>query len=199
MRYIILLVSPILILFSSCKIIGLNNNNYNRLTNYEKPFIQYFALNRITDTVDYKRFRVKSGSIWDTLKIEQIRKLDLEKIFSQYDSTIVYFAKPWCTGYDTLAKKVFKYWKTKYYNTNVKLLIVHDSYYLGFIQKVMADENFTERVYILDKSYGSLIYKNFRIFKRHHLGIKRKYAVKYPVIFFNRQGKATTFVKGEDV
>ncbi len=182
-------------IFSACNLFHLNSNNYDRLTEYEKLFIQKYNYNIKPDTIDYKKFRAKYGSHWDTLKIEEINIDDFRNIIAQNDTTLVYFATPWCSGYDSLTKKVIKYWKGRFAQNNVAIKIINDSYFLGFIQNAMSNENFYEQVYILDKLYGNLIYKNFRLFKQNYLYMKRKDAVKYPVVLFNRKSEVIEYIK----
>lgn len=180
--------------FTSCKIV-FNNTKYDYLQPLERRLIDTFNIQDINDTIDYEKFRVVKKHAHDTLKIQEVKFNNLQEIFHLYDTTIVYFATPWCGGYETLLKSAINYYNKNKSNTRRKLIVLNDSYELGQIQDALKNCEFKERVYILDKSYGKKIYKNFNSFKKTYFGYNRRKALDTSFIFFDNKGN---IIKAKD-
>ncbi len=137
-----LIVLSLLIIFSKSSFSQLvATTNYDELDKYEKKFIQKFSIDSLNRIKNYK------DTCW---QLQEINDKDLHNIFTNNDTTIVFFYKPTCYGFDDYFKKINKLSD----EVKGKLIVVSESYYLGSIQSTFVEFNYNKQAYIIDKSFG---------------------------------------------
>ena len=127
-----------------------SSTNYDELKTIEKKFIQKFSIDSVNTTKNYE------SANW---RLQEINDTDVSKIFGLNDTTILFFYKPSCYGFDDFFKKL------NGLSNNIKkqLFVIAESYYLGSIQNTFLEFNYNKQAYIIDKSFG----KKFKTVKRN--------------------------------
>ena len=151
--YPLLLV--LIILFSGCGMIAINENDYRFLPQEYKHYIKPFRPELVTQKINYKK---------DSLFLYEINTPEIKKVLRQYKYVWLHLWRPYCEADYCQNISFFAQLAWRYQNKGLQLLFISEDYDPITIQKVLAHSIFDKPIFVLqDIWYGHKIKKNSRL------------------------------------
>lgn len=145
----------LVVFFSSCGIILINENSYRNLKDNQKDFIRPFSEDAVY--------------IYSVLKPQQfvyeINTNNIKRIITKQKFTWLHLWRPYCSADYCQNIKFFSNLEGKFKKYNLQLLLISEDYNKHYIEKCVKDNGFKKSVFVLqDSYYGHKITKNRKRF-----------------------------------